>query len=105
MSTSTLPVTWPVSQFIDLLRSQRSTLAARYHIASLAVFGSYVQNNQHAGSDLDVLVDFSKTPSLFTLIALQDELSTLLGVPVDLVMQRSLKPRIGKQILSELVEV
>lgn len=105
MSTSTPPATWPVSQFINLLRSQRPALAARYHIASQGVFGSYIRNDQHSGSDLDILVDFLETPSLFTLIALQDELSALLGVPVDLVMRTSLKPRIGQRILGEVVEV
>ncbi len=79
--------------------------ADRYHIESLGVFGSYVRNEQHDGSDLDVLVTFTQTPSLFTLVALQDELRDLLGMPVDVVLKTSLKPRIGQQILREVVEI
>jgi len=60
---------------------------------------------QHEGSDLDVLVTFFRTPSLFTLVALQDELSTLLETPIDVVLKTSLKPRIGQQILREVVEI
>jgi len=64
-----------------------------------------VRNEQHDGSDLDVLVTFTQTPSLFTLVALQDELHDILGTSVDLVLRTSLKPRIGQQILREVVEI
>jgi predicted nucleotidyltransferase len=38
-------------------------------------------------------------------IAIENYLSDLLGVKVDLVMKDSLKPRIGEQILSEAIPV
>ena len=105
MTTDMLSTDWPVARYIEQLREHRPRLAERYHISTLGVFGSYARNEQHTGSDLDVLVTFSQTPSLFTLVALQDELSTLLGVPVDLVMKTNLKPRIGRHILREVVEI
>lgn len=105
MTTSVLPADWPVMHHITTLRRHRQLLAERYHIDSLGVFGSYVRNEQHDGSDLDVLVTFTQTPSLFTLVALQDELQDLLGTPVDLVLKTSLKPRIGQHILREVVEI
>jgi uncharacterized protein len=105
MAIDTLPAEWPVARFVEQLRRQRDALAQRYHTESLGIFGSYVRNEQREGSDLDLLVTFSQTPSLFTLVALQDELSDLLGVPVDLVMKTSLKPRIGQRILREVVEL
>lgn len=101
----TLPATWPVTRLIERLRRHRPALAARYHIDSIGVFGSYVHNAQHEGSDLDLLVTFSQTPSLFTLVQLHDELSTLLGVPVDLTMKDDLKRRIGQRILQEVIDV
>ncbi len=105
MTTASLPADWPVMRYIATLRRHRRALAERYHIASLGVFGSYVRNQQHDGSDLDVLVTFTETPSLFTLVALEDELCALLGAPVDVVLKTSLKPRIGQQILQEVVEI
>jgi predicted nucleotidyltransferase len=105
MTTVSLPADWPVARHIATLRRHRRTLVDRYHIESLGVFGSYVRNEQHDGSDLDLLVTFTQTPSLFTLVALQDELHDLLGTPVDVVLKTSLKPRIGQHILREVVEI
>lgn len=105
MSTLTRASTLPVTHYIAILRQHRALLAERYGVATLGIFGSYIRNEQRVGSDLDVLVSFSRTPSLFTLVALQDELSMLLGVPVDLVMASTLKPHIGAHILAEVVPV
>ena len=105
MTTVSFPPDWPITQHIAALRRHRRALTERYHIDTLGVFGSYIRNEQHDGSDLDVLVTFTQTPSLFTLVALQDELHDLLGTPIDLVLKTSLKPHIGRQILREAVEI
>jgi predicted nucleotidyltransferase len=52
-----------------------------------------------------MLVTFSETPSLLKFIALENYLSDLLGVKVDLVMQDALKPNIRPHILREVVRV
>jgi hypothetical protein len=54
---------------------------------------------------LDVLVTFDQTPTLLKLIDLEQHLSDMLGVKVDLVLRDSLKPWIGPQVLNELVSV
>lgn len=54
-----------------------------------------------SGSDLDLLVTFDRTPTLFQFVAVENFLSDKLGVKVDLVMKFSLKPEIGKRILAE----
>jgi predicted nucleotidyltransferase len=74
-------------------------------VASIALFGSYVRHEERPGSDLDVLVAFDQAPGLLEFVELENYLSDALGVKVDLVMQESLKPRIGKRILSEAVPV
>ncbi|HWQ15456.1 MAG TPA: nucleotidyltransferase family protein [Roseiflexaceae bacterium] len=95
----------PVERYLAILREHRADFAERYRIRELAVFGSYVRNEQHADSDLDVLVSFTKPPSLLTLVKLEEELSDLLGVKVDLAVKSALRPRIATQILSEAVPV
>jgi predicted nucleotidyltransferase len=105
ISSSAPPPDWPVHSYIDRLRTMRADLAARYQIAELGVFGSYVRNEQRPESDLDVLVTFSETPGLFTLVALEEHLSALLHIKVDLAVKTALRPRIATRILSEVVMV
>jgi predicted nucleotidyltransferase len=95
----------PVDRYLVTLRQLLPELAEKYHVRSLEVFGSYVRNEQSAESDLDVLVTFDKTPGLLQYVALENHLSDLLGVKVDLVMKSALKPRIGQNILREAVPV
>jgi len=94
-----------VTYLRDMLRRQLPSLATRYHVASLGLFGSYVRHENRSDSDLDVLVTFSETPSLLRFIELENHLSDLLGVKVDLVMREALKPQIGQRILAEVVPV
>ena len=74
-------------------------------MTSMGVFGSYVRGQERKRSDLDLLVEFEQAPSMFRFIELQEYLSELLGVKVDLVMERALKPGIGQRILAEVVPV
>lgn len=80
-------------------------LAERYSVEKLEVFGSYVRDEQGKDSDLDILVTYREVPTLLGFIALENNLSDLLGLRVDLVMKDSLKPKIGQQILREAIPV
>ena len=95
----------PVDRYIRTLRQHLLELAETYHVRSLEVFGSYVRDEQNAESDLDVLVTFTEAPGFFEFIALEEKLSEILGVKVDLVMKTALKPRLERRILSEAVAV
>jgi predicted nucleotidyltransferase len=88
-----------------VLKRNLPMLRERYHIQSLGLFGSYVRREQSADSDLDLLVTFSEVPSLLRFVALENELCDLVGVQVDLVMRDALKPRLGRRILEEVVEL
>lgn len=98
-----LPRDWEAARLAVQLRAHLPALRNSYHLASVALFGSYVRNQQHEGSDLDLLVTFSRTPTLFDLVGLTDELTGLLGVPVDVVMESSLPPRIARWVVREAV--
>jgi hypothetical protein len=74
-------------------------------VESLGVFGSYLRNEHSPGSDLDLLVTFSEPPTLLQFVRLKNQISDLLGIPVDLVMKKALKPKIGEQILREVVAI
>jgi hypothetical protein len=90
---------------VQSLREHMSELHERYGVSFLGVFGSYVRGEQSQGSDLDILVEFDRIPTLFEFVRLERHLSQLLDVKVDLVMKSALKPTIGSYILKETVPV
>ena len=90
----------------EILRQQLPELRARYGVRSLGVFGSFVRGEQKKRSDLDMLVEFDEREiTLFEFVGLEQNLSNLLGIKVDLVEKGALKPEIGKCILQEVVPV
>jgi len=88
-----------------LLRLELPRLKRDYSVRTLEVFGSFVRGEATQDSDLDLLVEFVDAPTLFAFVRLEDQLSRLLDVKVDLVMKSSLKPNIGARILSEAIAV
>jgi predicted nucleotidyltransferase len=94
-----------LAQLTQILHQQFALLVDQYQVESLGVFGSYVRDEQSSNSDLDLLVTFHEPPSLLRFIELENYLSDLLGVKVDLVMKDALKPRIGERILKKVVTV
>ena len=55
------------TEYARILREHMPELERDYGVASLALFGSYVRGEQQEGSDLDVLVDFSRPIGMFGL--------------------------------------
>ncbi len=94
-----------LTKLLEHLRQLLPSLAERYQVETLGIFGSYVREEEVSDSDLDILVTFSDPPGLFKYIELENHLSDSLGVKVDLVMKDALKPAIGKRILEEIVPV
>jgi len=80
-------------------------LKERFKVKSVGVFGSYLRGEKSDESDIDILVEFHSTIDLFEFIALENFLSEILGIKVDLVMKDSLKPRIKDRILREAVDI
>ncbi len=90
-------------RILATLRPHLRELQTQYGVARLGIFGSYVRGEQRSSSDLDILVGFERTPTLFQLARLQRHLGEMVGIDVDLVLEGNLKPGIGKQILAEVV--
>lgn len=89
-------------QLLRKLRIHLPELSRKYSIKSLGIFGSYSHDKQKKGSDVDLLVEFNRTPGLFTFVEMENELSDLLGVKVDLVSRGGLSPYLKDRILSEV---
>jgi len=67
-------------------------------ISKAYLFGSYARNEQSIDSDVDIVVDFEKHAHLFDLIKLQQNLSDLLNLKVDLLSSKG----ISKFILTHI---
>jgi len=87
----------------EILSQSKQIVQKKYKVKEMGIFGSYVRGEQNEASDVDVLIDFEQAPSLLKFIELENYLSDTIGVKVDLVMKRALKPRIGKNILTEVI--
>jgi hypothetical protein len=72
----------------------------------VGIFGSFARGDNKKGSDIDILVEFKKIPSLLALIKLENDLSEILGTKVDLVTTGALKNRrIKKSIKKDLISI
>jgi uncharacterized protein len=95
-----------LTRFKRILRQHLPELQARYGVQSLGVFGSYVRGEANSRSDLDVLVELGDSRiSLLKFIEMENYLSDLLGIKVDLVERKTLKPRIGQNVLAEVIQL
>jgi len=92
-----------LDEIMDVLKRQKGELKERFKVKDIGVFGSYVKEEQRRGSDIDVVVEFEEPIGLFEFIRLETHLSNLLGVKVDLVSKKALKPKIGEHVLKEVV--
>ncbi len=74
----------------------------RNHIRRLALFGSALRDDFGPDSDVDVLVEFEPghTPGL-EFFSMQDELSGILGRPVDLNTPGFLSPYFRDKVVQE----
>jgi hypothetical protein len=97
-------VNFNLEQVREKLREELPVLRQKFSVKSLAVFGSVARHDPQP-NDLDLLVEFYELPGLFEFVALENYLSDMLGIKVDLCMADSLKPRVSKNALKEMVSV
>ena len=72
----------------------------------VGIFGSFARGDNKKGSDIDILVEFKEAPSLLTLIKLENDLSEILGIKVDLITTGALKnKRIKRSIKKDLIKI
>ena len=75
-------------------------------VSSLALFGSAARDESGTGSDLDLLIEFDRTISLFHFLKVQHRLEEILEIPkVDLVERGALHSALRDHILAEAIDV
>ncbi|AGA91435.1 putative nucleotidyltransferase [Thioflavicoccus mobilis 8321] len=81
---------------VDILR-----LADRWGARNVRVFGSVARGDNPQPGDVDFLVDFAPDRSLLDHGGFLNDLEILLGVLVDVVSERGLRPRFRERVLQE----
>ena len=89
-------------QVIARLREGEAELKAA-GVVRLSLFGSTARGDRRPDSDIDLLAAFDETRriSLLDVAGIELQLSDLLGQPVDLVEEGTLKPRIRRSVEAE----
>ncbi len=91
---------------LSTIRRHRTNLQ-ELGVQSVALFGSYVRNEQTNKSDIDILIDFNPGQENFdNYMAVSDYLIRMFrGKKVEIVTKNGLSPYIGPGILKEAIYV
>ncbi|MHA1996001.1 MAG: nucleotidyltransferase family protein [Candidatus Hodarchaeales archaeon] len=92
-------------KIIDFLEAEMPFLMEAYNVNTIGLFGSYAREEQTETSDLDLLIEFTKPISYFTLFKLEDYISDKLGINAEIVTPDGLKELIKPIIMREVLYV
>ena len=87
------------------LKSRIEEIRQRFSVKNLSIFGSIARDEPTDDSDVDVLVVFDREGSFDLFMDLKFYLEDLLGVKIDLVTDKALRPQVRRAIEQELIHV
>lgn len=92
-------------EILNILRSYKNNNLDKYDIVELGLFGSVARDQASPGSDVDICIK-TKTPDMFALVHIKDELQKLLSNSIDIVRIRDkMNPYLKKRIENEAIYV
>jgi uncharacterized protein len=89
----------------DILKNNKEYLKKNFHITRIGIFGSFARNEETENSDIDVLVEFEKTPDMFTFFSVEEYLENKLNRKIDMVRPQGLKEHVKENVLSEVIYI
>lgn len=92
-------------EVLNALRAHKVTLARRFGVTELALFGSIVREQASLDSDIDILVSFPGKADWCRYFGVQFYLENLLGGPVDLVTDKARRPVLRAFVEREALRV
>ena len=91
-----------------ILEEQQAYLSAEFGVKRIGLFGSYSKGTAKEGSDIDLVIEFSR-PIGFRFFALVDYLEKILGAPVDVLTPAGIEgirvQRVAQEIQESVVYV
>ena len=92
-------------EIIKRLKQYKEKNQSRYNFLKIGLFGSAARDTNHAGSDIDILVE-QQTPDLFILGAIKTELEEEFGTPIDIIrLHDGINDLLKKRIHQEAIYV
>lgn len=91
-----------IDDLIKVIQLHKEDLRKEYGVKEIGIFGSYIRGEQNDKSDVDILIELEKPIGFVRFMKLENSISDLLGIKVDLVTKKALKPFIGRRILQEV---
>ena len=86
---------------LDKIRAIKPTLQQKYFVDKIGYFGSYADGTATEKSDIDILVWFTQ-PVGYEFFGVQEILENTLGLNVDLVTEKAIRPQLRTHVFNNL---
>jgi predicted nucleotidyltransferase len=95
-----------LNEIKKILIEHKKELKEKYRVKKIGIFGSYVRGEQTEKSDIDIMIEFYEAPDFFEFLELEEYLTNILNIKVDLITKNSVhNPYIKKSIEEDLIYV
>lgn len=92
-------------EILAAIRNELPIVKRRYGVRHLVVFGSVARSVERRVGDVDILVDFDGPATFDRYMGLKFHLEDVLGLRVDLVTKKAIRPEIAQNIEDDAVHV
>lgn len=88
-------------KIIQILKSEQTHLRENFGVKKIAIFGSFAHGHAHKNSDVDILIEFTKSPGM-KYFDLMDYLDKKLGHKTDVLTRQGLNSIRIKRVAHEI---
>ncbi len=92
-------------EVLESLRSHKQTLAERFGVTSIALYGSVARDQATENSDIDILVEFGSPPNFKNYFDVHEFLEDVLGRAVDMASIVEIRKEILPYIKKDTINV
>lgn len=93
-----------INNLLHILKINKKTLSEKYGVTDIAIFGSYVRNEQNSKSDIDIFVELKpKFRTFDNFMDLKFYLQKITSKKIDLVIKNSIRKELKPVIFKEAV--
>jgi predicted nucleotidyltransferase len=93
-----------LKKILEILKNNKGVFSEKFGVTDIAVFGSYVRNEQKGKSDIDIFVELKSEYKTFdNYMELKFYLEKITSKKIDLVIKESIRKELKPVILKEAV--